>query len=64
MKSLTNEQFEAFVENLTEESRQYNNGEISYPYIAGALQSLLRSATSSNENMRDIIVDTMLSNNV
>lgn len=64
MKSLTNEQFEAFAENLTEESRQYNNGEISYPYVAGVLQSLLRNATSSNENTRDVIVDTMLSYNV
>lgn len=58
MKFITEEQFEAFIISVEEESRTYNGGDISYPYVTGVLRSMLKSCATS-ECMRDISLKIM-----
>ena len=54
------EEYDKFIEALTEESKEYSlDGEVSYSYIAGALQSYLRNAVSENEYVRNAAIQTM-----
>ena len=56
MKYITEEQFEAHIERLIEDSRDTReDGEINYPYVAGMLQVMLKSSLTS-EAMRDITI--------
>lgn len=56
MKYITEEQFEAHIERLIEDSRDTReDGEINYPYVAGMIQQMLKSSLTS-EVMREITI--------
>ena len=56
MKYITEEQFDAHIERLIEDSRDTReDGEINYPYIAGMIQQMLKSSLTS-EVMREITI--------
>lgn len=56
MKYITEEQFDAHIEKLIEDSRDTReDGEINYPYIAGMIQQMLKSSLTS-EVMREITI--------
>lgn len=53
-------QFEQFMARLREESKQHSlDGEVSYAYVAGTLESCLRNAVSDNEYVRDAAISFM-----
>ena len=54
-------EFDQFVAKLREESKQHSlDGDVSYAYIAGALESFLRNAVSDNEYVRKAAIDSMM----
>lgn len=56
MKYITEEQFDAHIERLIQDSRDTReDGEINYPYIAGMIQQMLKSSLTS-EVMREITI--------
>ena len=56
MKYITEEQFEAHIERLIEDSRDTReDGEINYSYLAGMLQQMLKSSLTSDV-MREITI--------
>lgn len=56
MKYITEEQFDAHIERLIEDSRDTReDGEINYPYVAGMLQQMLKSSLTSDV-MREITI--------
>lgn len=52
------EEYTKFMEALQEESKSLD-GEVSYAYIAGVLESYLRNAVSENEYVRKAAIETM-----
>jgi hypothetical protein len=60
---MNNEEFEAFMESVREESREYSldNDAVSYAYISGVLEAYLRNAVSDNESSRTTAINTMKS---
>ena len=56
MKYITEEQFDAHIERLIQDSRDTrDDGEINYPYIDGLIQQMLKSSLTS-EVMREITI--------
>lgn len=56
MKYITEEQFDAHIKKLFEDSRDTReDGEINYPYVAGMMQQMLKSSLTS-EVMREITI--------
>ena len=54
------DEYTKFMEALQEESREHSlDGNVSYPYIAGVLESYLRNAVSENEYVRNAAIETM-----
>ena len=55
------EQFDQYLEALEEESRECSlEGEVSYPYVAGVLSSVLRTMLCESDMMKEVVEQLVL----
>ena len=58
MNTISPNEFENYFKAIEEESKQYTrDGAVSYPYVAGVLQAMLKDAF--NDNFREIVEATI-----